>query len=210
MVGNPWIVGLDRAAERLKQGNERAREIAEADQADAGAIKREASFRAVEQPFLMSRSHGAIRRSHAAAEIDREPKRHLGDRPCESGPRRQHMDSALKARLVVDVLQKVRLDVDDGAQLRRAVEARLRHVALADQELHLGEIGFEALGRHAARALVDRELAKLLQPGPDLRLENLLERSRLRIDHDQGFRHQSPPSSISISITFGKEAANAL
>ena len=35
MIGNPRIVGLDLATERLKQGNERAREIAEADQADA-------------------------------------------------------------------------------------------------------------------------------------------------------------------------------
>jgi hypothetical protein len=45
-------------------------------------------------------------------------------------------------------------------------------------------IGFEADGRHAARSLLDRKLAKVLEPRPDVRLEDLLERPR--IDPDQG------------------------
>src|SRR5579863_1222352 len=125
MIGHPRIVGLDRAAERLKQGNERAREIAEADQADARPVEREAAFRALEQPFLVSLPHGAIRRGYAAAEVDRHPERHFGNGPRESGARREHMNAALEADLVVDILQKVRLDIDDGAKLWRAVEAGL-------------------------------------------------------------------------------------
>ena len=192
MIGNPRIVGLDRAAERREQRSEGAREIAEADQADPRAIEREAPFRAVEQPFLVPLAHGAVGRRHAAAEVDRHPERHLGDRFGEGGARREHMDSALEAGLVVDVLEEIGFDVDDGAQVRRAVEPSLRHVALADQERHFGEIGFEPLGRHAAGPVVDRKLAEALEPRPDLRLEDLVEGPRLRIDQDQGSGHDSP------------------
>ncbi len=193
MVGHPRIAGFDRAAERREERSEGAREIAEADETHARAVKREAPLRPVEQPFLVSVPHRAVRRRHAAAEVDRHAERHLGDRPGERRAGRDHMDSALKTGLVVDVLEKVGLDVDDGAELRRTVEASLRHVALADQERHLGQIGFEALGRHAAGAFVDRELAKVLEARPDLRLEDLIQGPRLRFDHDQGFRHRQLP-----------------
>jgi hypothetical protein len=140
--------------------------------------------------------HRAVRCSHAAAKVDGHSERHLSDWLGESGARRQHVDTALKADVVVHVLKEIGLDVDDGAQLRGAVEARLRHIALADQERHLGEIGFEALGRHATGPFVNRKLAERLEPRPDLRLENLLERPGLRIDHDQGFGHLSPPMRL--------------
>ena len=106
------------------------------------------------------------------------------------------MDSALEAGFVVDVLEEIGLDVDDGAQLRRPVEPRLRHVALSDQESHFGQKGFEALGRHAAGPVVNAKLAEALEPRPDLRLEDLIETPRLRIDHDQGSRHGSPPEAL--------------
>ena len=152
MIGNPRIVGLDRAVERSEQRNEGAREIAEADQADPRAIEREAPFRAVEQPFLVPLAHGAVGRSHAAAEVDRHPERHLGDRFGEGGARREHMDSAFEAGLVVDVLEEIGFDVDNGAQVRRAVEPSLRHVALPDQERHFGEIGFRTARLACGRA----------------------------------------------------------
>ena len=122
MVGHPRIVGLDRAAEWREEGSEGAREIAEADEAHASAVKREAAPRAVEQPFLSAAPHRAVRGSDAPAEINGHSERHLGDRLGESGARRQHMDSALKADVIVDVLEEVGLDVDDGAQFRGAVQ----------------------------------------------------------------------------------------
>jgi hypothetical protein len=106
------------------------------------------------------------------------------------------MDSALKAGLVVDVLQEIGLDIDDRAQISRAVEPRLRHIALADQESHLGQMRFEALRRHAAGPVVDHELAEAFEPRPNLRLEYLIETARLRINHDQGSRHGSPPETL--------------
>ena len=103
------------------------------------------------------------------------------------------MDAALKAGFVVDVLQEIGFDVDDGAQLLRAVEPGFRHVALADQELHIGEKRLEPRGRHAAGALVHGEVPEALEPAPRGAVEDLVQGARLRIDHDQRSRHPFLP-----------------
>src|SRR5258708_24751962 len=115
MIGDPGVIGLDRAAEGDDERYEGAGEIAEADEADRRAIEREASLRAVEQPFLRAGAEGAIGRGDAAAEIDRHAERHFGDGPREGRARREHVDSAPEAGLVIDVLQEIRLYIDDGA-----------------------------------------------------------------------------------------------
>ena len=94
-----------------------------------------------------------------AAKVDGEAERHLGDGLGEGGAGRQHMDATLEAGLVVDVLEEIRLDVDDRAEFRRPIEPRLRHVRLADQEGHLGQIGFERFVRHPPAAVVHDEVA---------------------------------------------------
>ena len=50
-----------------------------------------------------------------------------------------------------------------AGRYRRAVEARLWHVALPDQNRHLGKVGFKALGRHAAGPFVNRKFAERLR-----------------------------------------------
>src|SRR6202789_1447197 len=104
MVGHPRIVGLDRAAEWREERRKGARKIAKADEAHPRAVEREAALGAVEQPFLLAAPHRAVRGGNAAAKVDGHSERHLGDRLGESGARRQHMDSALKADVIVDVL----------------------------------------------------------------------------------------------------------
>src|SRR5271165_2678249 len=192
MIGYPRIVGFDRAAEWLKERREGAGQISEADEADARAIERKAALGAIEQPLLAPRPHRPIGCGYAATEVDRKAKSHFGNGAREGRARGEHMDSAYEAGLVIDVLQKVGFDVDDGAQLRGAVEPGLRHVALADEKLHFREKGFKPLRRHAACAL-HGEFAEALEPAPRGPVENLAERARLRIDHDQRSRHSVPP-----------------
>ena len=88
------------------------------------------------------------------------------------------MDPALKAGLVVDVLQEIGLDVDDGAQLRRPVEPRLRHVALADQQSHLGQKDSKRSAGMRPAPSWTAKFAEALQPRPDLRLEDLVRDAR--------------------------------
>ncbi len=106
------------------------------------------------------------------------------------------MDPAREAGLVIDVLQEIGFDIDDRAELRRPVEPAFRHVALADQQRHFRQKRFEALGRHAAGSLVDRKFAEALQPGPQIRVEDFVQRARLRIDHDQRSRHRLLPNEM--------------
>jgi hypothetical protein len=65
-------------------------------------------------------------------------------------------------------------------------------------------MGFEAVGRHAAGPLMDRELAEVLEARPNPRLEDLFERPRLGIDHDQGFGHQLTPMRF-LPLPFGQD-----
>ncbi len=189
VVGDPGIVGADPATERLQQRRKGAREIAEADQPDSRPIKRETALGAVEQPLLSPRAHCAVRRRDPAAEVERKSERHFRDRLCESRARSEHMNAALKAGLVIDVLQEIGLDVDDAAQPRSPIQAGLRHVALADQKRHFRETGVEAFGRHAAWALMHGQFAEGPQPRPKIRVEDFVQSPWLRIDDDQRSGH---------------------
>ena len=130
-------------------------------------IERKAPRGALEQPFLPPRPHRPVGRGHASAEVDRHAQRHFGDRPRESRARREHMDAAGKAGVVIDVLQEIGLDIDDGAEFRRAVEPALSACRSGRSGAPSRQQRLEPLGRHAARPLVDREFAEALEAAPD-------------------------------------------
>ena len=136
MVGHPRVVSFDRTAEGRDEGRESAREIAEADEADAGAVKREAALCALEQPFLFALPHRAVGCGHATAKVDGHSER-ISATGLAKATLRKHMDFAFEAVVVVDVLEEIGLDIDDGASFG-ARSRRVRHVALADQKAMSG------------------------------------------------------------------------
>ena len=84
----------------------------------------------------------------------------------------------------------------DWVALSGFIAARLRDFDRAERLLNRAE----TISPDRPWPCIERasayEFAERLEPCPDLRFEDLVARPRLRIDHDQGLGHQSPPKTL--------------
>ena len=123
-IRQPGIEGADFWLEAGQQLVDGAAEIAEADEADIGARQQFGLVIAVEAVEFVARDEIAMRGVDAASKRQRHAEPDLGDRCGEHRARRDDMDAALEAGLVIDIRQEIGLDIDDAAQFRREVEPR--------------------------------------------------------------------------------------
>ena len=117
IVGEPGIVREQLAAERPQQRQQRAGEVAAADEADRLAGEQErAAVDAVVEHRLGARANLGIAAGNVAGGSERHPERELCDRLAEDRADPQHLDPAGEAGGVVDVRQEVALDVEHGLE----------------------------------------------------------------------------------------------
>ena len=120
----PGVEDADTGAEAGEEAVERAAEVAEADKADLGAGE-EAGLRvAVAAPELAALAEGEVGVGDAAGEVEGEAEAELGDRLGEDGAGGDGVDAAGEEVVVGHVVEEVRLDVEDAAELGHGGEGR--------------------------------------------------------------------------------------
>ena len=149
-------------------------------------------FVGVEAVGFAAGAEGAVGGGDAAREVDRHRERRFGHRLREGRGRAQHMDAARLAVFVVDVGQEVGFDVEDRLQLRRAVDALLRHRGLADQDRRVRQQAVHHLVRHLL-VFGDDQAAKRLQAPAHVRFADDIQGPRQRIDeNERPIGHERP------------------
>ena len=184
-LGQPRVVDAHRAAERREQAAQRAAEVAEADDPDRAAREQERAGVGLEPLRLAPGAHRAVGGADPAREVDRHPERRLGHRHGERRAGAQHVHAARPRRRVVDVGQEVALDVDHGAQPRRAREPLRRQVGLPDDRDRLGQVRLDLLAPPSARR---RRRRAGRAPSSRARVggsQIIVERARQRVDEDE-------------------------
>ena len=164
VVGEPGIVREQLAAERPQQRQQRAGEVAAADDADRLAGEQErAAVDAVVEHRLGARANLGIATGNVAGGGERHPERELRDRLAEHRADPEHLDPAGEAGGVVDVREEVALDVEHRVELGCAREALGRERGLADDRHQLGQERLDEL-RAGGRAVVPGDRAERLEP----------------------------------------------
>ena len=123
LVGQPGIVREQLAAEGPEQRQQRAGQVAAADEPDrlAGEQERDAVDAVVEHR-LAARANLGVATRNVSRCGERHPERELRDRLAEHRADSEHLDPAGEARGVVDVRKEVALDVEHGFELQSARE----------------------------------------------------------------------------------------
>ena len=171
------VEGHDQAAELTAK-------VAEADEADGAAREAEGAGIAGEAIGLGAVPHGAVGLGDAAGEVDGHPECGFGDGCGEGRGRCQHPDAARLACGVVDIGQEVGLDIEDGAQFRRPVQAFLGHRRLADDENGVGQQSLDHVVGHGA-IFGDDQVAQPREAGAGRGIHDEVEGPRQRVhEHD--------------------------
>ena len=142
----PGVEDADPGAEAGEEAGERAAEVAEADEADLGAGEEAGGGVAVAAPELAALAEGEVGVGDAAGEVEGEAEAELGDRLGEDGAGGDGVDAALEEVVVGHVVEEVRLDVEDAAELGHGGERRAREGRLADDVAGAGEVGGGEVG----------------------------------------------------------------
>ena len=170
------------AAKWAQQRQQRACEVAAADEADRLAGEQErAAVPTVVEHRLRSRADLGVATGDVTGGGERHPERELRDRLAEDRADPEHLDPAGEAGAVVDVREEVALDVEHGAQVGCTCEALGRQRGLADDRRQLGQKRVDEL-RPGGRPVVPGDGAERLEPRTCLRREDLIQRPRIRVD----------------------------
>jgi hypothetical protein len=187
VVGQPRVVHPDRRVERRDEAAQLTPEVAEADDADRAAGHQERVLVALQAVGLGAGAHGAVSVRDPARKVDRHAEGRLGHRQSEGRARVEHVDAAVERRGVVDVREEVALDVDDRAQMGRAVEPLPRHRGLTDDRSRLRQVTLDQLVRHRP-VLVHHQRPERLEPRSRGRVADHRERAGERVDEDHPAR----------------------
>lgn len=108
---------------------------------------------------LLPGADGRIRLVDTACRGERHAQGHFGNGPRKHRPGGEHRDAAAMTFEVVDVGQKIALNIEDRLQFWRAIKTFFRQRRLADKRHGFGQITVNVL-RRGGRAIVPDDLAK--------------------------------------------------